>query len=151
MNSPLFQTFVSPYHAFSLHSARYRHVVPHCVVALLALPLLFLIFRSVSVYYMGYVIVFILFPFFLWIYLNTDEVTDIKLDAIKVFVLTTFYFSYLLALSWVMTRILKAELTVEYMLITLGYIFLLFVVSIMITGVSFFHRYAQRIIRAKNV
>lgn len=151
MNSSLFKTFVSPYHAFSLHSSRYRHTVPYCVAALIVLPLLFLFFRSISVYYIGYVVVFILFPFFLWIYLNTDEVTDMKLDVIKVVVLTTLYFSYLLALSWVMTRILKATLTLEYMLITLGYIFLLFIVAVMITGASFFHRYAQRIIRAKSV
>ncbi len=151
MNSSVFKTFVSPYHAFSLHSARYRHVVPYCVFALVALPLLFLFFRSISVYYMGHVIVFILFPLFLWVYLNTDEVTDIKLDVIKVIVLTTFYFSYLLALSWVMTRVIKATLTFEYMLITLGYIFLLFIVAVMITGASFFHRYAQRIIREKNI
>lgn len=151
MNPSLIQSFASPYHAFSLHSSRYRKTVPYFVLLLVILPLLFLFFRSISVYYLGHVVVFILFPFFLWIYLNTDEVTDIKLDVIKVVVLTTLYFSYLLILSWIMTRILKATLTFEYMMITIGYIVLLFIVAVMITAASFFNRYAKRIIRAKNI
>lgn len=145
MNKSFYTTFVSPYYAFSYHSSRYRKVVPVCLVILMVLPLLFLIFRTFSVYLIAQVIVFVLFPVFLWIDLNTELVTDAKLDIIKVIVVVNSYAAYLLFLAWIMLGVFKPEFRIEYMLINIGYIFLLLISSFAVAAASLYHRYAQAI------
>jgi len=149
MNQALFKTFKSPYHAVTLQSSRYHKVMPYFVVLIMGLPLLFVIFKSFSVYLIAQVIVFLVFPVFLWVFLNTDQVSDIKLDIIKVFVIMSLYFSYLLGLCWIMVGIFQPLLKTEYLLLSLGYIILLLIVTIITTVVFFYHRYAQKIIRSQ--
>ena len=151
MNKSLFKTFNSPYHALSFKSSRYKHVVPYFAAVMLILPLLFIIPQSFSVYLVSQVVIFILFPIFLWVHLNTDQVTDIKLDIIKVFVFITIYFSYLLILAWIMIQIFKPDFLLEYVILTIGYISLLFVMALIVTATFFYHRYAQRIIKESKI
>ena len=151
MNQSLFQSFSSPYHAFSLASSRYRRAIPWFAGVLIVLPVLFLLFRSFSVYFIAQVLIFILFPIFIWADLNGDTMTDVKLDVIKVFVIGTLYATYLLILAWVMLAVFQPELKVEYMLINIGYIFLLLITGYIVAAASLFHRYAQKIIRDKKI
>lgn len=148
MNEALFKTFRSPYQVLSLKSSRYRMVVHYFIFALVALPVVFLPMRSFSLYMISEIIIFLLFPLFLWAYLNTEEVTDIKLDTIKVVVISTGYFAYLMAVSLLMTKIFNPVFRNEYMVVKLGYICLLAILTTIITMLFFYRRYAQKKIRA---
>lgn len=149
MNQALFKTFKSPYYAVTLKSPRYHQILPYFIILIIGLPLLFVFFKSFSVYLIAQVIVFSIFPIFLWVFLNTDQITDIKLDIIKIFVIISLYFSYLIGLCWVMVVLFQPALKTEYLLLNLGYIILLFIVTIITTTVFFYHRYAQKIINVK--
>ena len=149
MNQALFKTFKSPYHAVTLESPRYHQILPYFIILIIGLPLLFVFFKSFSIYLIAQVIVFLIFPIFLWVFLNIDKVTDIKLDIIKIFVIISLYFSYLLCLCLVMVVLFQPALKTEYLLLNLGYIILLLIVTIITTAVFFYHRYAQKIINVK--
>lgn len=151
MNQSFFKSFNSPYHAFAFASNRYRRAIPWLAGILIILPILFLLFRSFSVYFVAQVVIFILFPLFIWADLNVDAVTDIKLDVLKVFAVGTLYATYLLILAWVMLAVFQPELKIEYMLINIGYIFLLLITGYIVAAASLFHRYAQKIIRDKKI
>ena len=150
MRETLFQTFRSPYHASSLESPRYRRLVPYLAFIIVFLPVIFLIFKSFTIYLISHVLVFFLFPGFLWVYLMTEKLSDIKLDVIKVFVIITLYLSYLAGLVWVMIVFFNPSLKTEFIFLSLGYMALLLLTTIMVTGVFFYHRYAQRIIKRKT-
>ena len=150
MHNALFQTFRSPYHVASLESSRYRHLVPYLAIFIIFLPVAFLIFKSFTIYLISHILVFFLFPAFLWVYLMTEKLSDIKLDVIKVFVIMTLYLSYLAGLVWIMIILLKPSLKIEFIFLSLGYMLLLLLATIMVTGVFFYHRYAQRIIKRKT-
>ncbi|MFH1713442.1 MAG: hypothetical protein ABH896_04665 [Candidatus Jacksonbacteria bacterium] len=147
MNKLLFKTFKSPYHIATLQSSRYLQILPYLIVLIIIFPVLFLPFRSFSVYLISQIIVFLLFPIFLWVFLNADRYTDLKLDIIKVLALATIYFSYLLILCWAMVKLFQPTLKNEYLLLNLGYIFLLGIITVFITAIFFYHRYAQKIIK----
>lgn len=149
MSNILFATFKSPYQTVTLQSSRYRQVMPYFVVLIIGLPMLFIFFKSFSIYLIAQVIIFLIFPIFLWVFLNTDKITDIKLDIIKIFVIISLYFSYLLGLCWVMVRIFQPSLKTEYLLLNLGYLLLLLIITIITASVFFYHRYAQKIINVK--
>ena len=150
MNQALIKTFNSPYHVLSLKSSRYKGVVHYFVAVIMVIPWLFLPFHSFVIFLLSEVLIFILFPLFLWSYLNTDEVTDIKLDTLKIFVISTAYFSYLLGVTWIMLKILNPLFKNEYMLIKLGYIFLLIIVTIIVTAIFFYNRYTSKRIKDYN-
>jgi len=151
MNNSLFKTFQSPYHIVSLKSPRYKSVLKYLAVALLLLPVLFLVFKSFSMYLVGHAAVFVVLPLFLWMYLMSEQVTDVKLDVIKVFVILVVYFSYLTMLTWVMIRVFNPGFKYEYVLLSFGYIVLLGVVSVITVTAFFHHRYTQRVIERKKL
>lgn len=151
MLQSLFQTFRSPYNIVSFHSSRYRQALPYFVIGILVTPVLFLFFKSFLIFLLSQVAIFMLFPAFLWIYLNTDEVTDIKLDIIKVCVIISLYFSYLMMFTWFMILLFKPTLRAEYVFLNLGYLFLLLIVVIIVIITCFYHRYARNIIRRKKI
>ncbi len=144
MNEAIFKTFNSPYHVLSLKSSRYKGVVHYFAALLIIIPLIFLPFHSFSVFLLSEVLTFVLFPIFLWSYLHTDEITDIKLDALKVCAMSTMYFSYLMGITWVMLKIFNPVFKKEYMLIKLGYIFLLVILTVIITAIFFYSRYTEK-------
>lgn len=150
MRDTLFQTFRSPYHVSSFKSSRYKSFVPYLAAFIVFLPISFLIFKSFTIYLISHLLVFFLFPGFLWVYLMTEKLSDLKLDIIKVFVIITLYLSYLAGLVWVMIIFLKPSLKTEFIFLSFGYMALLLIATIMVTGVFFYHRYAQRIIKRKT-
>src|SRR3990167_6057422 len=150
MNKSLFKSFISPYNAWTINNSRYRQVVPFLVCVLLAIPVIFLPLRSFAAYLMGQVIVFLLFPIFVWVDLNTETETDMKLDVIKTFVMIILYSTYLMILAWIMIIVFKPSLRVEYMLVNIGYIFLLLIITVIVATVALYHRYAQNVIQQKK-
>jgi len=146
MSRILYNTFRSPYHYLTLETRRYRKVVPYLLVLMVILPLLFLPFKSFFVHLLSQVGIIILFPLFLWVYLNTDKETDVKLDVLKIFVIMTLYFSYFMLLTLVMARMLQPVLKNEFVFLNLGYVGLLFIIGLMVSAAFFHHRYTQRIL-----
>lgn len=143
MNHSLYKTFISPYQARSLKSTRYQAALKYVVVLIIIVPLLFLIFQSFVVYFLSHVVILFFFPIFVWIYLKTDEVTDFKLDIIKVCVILTFYCSYLLMLAWVMIRLFRPIFAPEFVLLNLGYNLALIMITIIVTAIFFRRRYGR--------
>lgn len=150
MNKTLFKTFISPYHAWTINNSRYRQVIPFFICVLVVMPLIFLPLRSFAAYLVGQVVVFLLFPIFVWVDLNTEAETDMKLDVIKIFVIIILYATYLMILAWVMLMVFKPSLRVEYMLVNIGYIFLLLIITVIVATVALYHRYAQNVIQQKK-
>ena len=144
MNAAILKTFNSPYHVLSLKSSRYKGIMRYFAALLIIIPLVFLAFHSFSVFLLSEVLTFMLFPIFLWSYLHTDEITDIKLDTLKVCVMSMMYFSYLMGLTWIMLKIFNPVFKKEYMLIKLGYILLLVILTVSITAIFFYNRYTEK-------
>jgi len=151
MHDALFNAFRSPYRVTALRSNRYKKVVHYLEGALVILPVLFLPLRSFSVYLGVQVAVLLLFPLFLWVYLRIDETTDVKLDVLKVFVIMVVYFTYLIALSWVMIVMFQPVLKAEYIVVNLAYVFILGLTSILIVAMFFHGRYARHFIHKKRI
>lgn len=146
MYDRLFQTFKSPYQIVTLESRRYRHITRCLFVLLVVLPVLFLLVRTPETYFWSRVVVLAVFPLSLWLYLKSEEVSDLKLDAIKIFTAASVYFLYLTFLIWVMIRMFNPALKLGFVLLSLGYIFLLAVISVIVVFTFFHNRYARRII-----
>jgi hypothetical protein len=150
MHTSLFNTFKSPYHAVSLKSTRYKKLIKYVIGVLVILPLLFFVFQSLGVFLAIHIAILILFPVFIWIYLLTDKISDVKLDVIKVCVIMCIYFTYLVSITWLTLKLFNPELKKEFVTMSLGYIILLTIISIIVIVTFFYHRYAQAIIKRKS-
>jgi len=122
----------------------YRRPAQVLLWILFILPALFLLAQSLDIYFVSHILILILFPAFVWCYLESDKLRDLKLDVAKISFVSTSYFSYLLFLSFVILKVLKSSFTASFLLIEFLYLGLLLVIMMLIIAVLLFKHYRHR-------
>ena len=132
---------INKYRMYLETESPYKRPYRLMLLGLIILPLFSLIIKNFDIYLISHALIMMIFPVFVWCYLESDKIKDIKLDIAKISLSLLGYSSYLLFLYFIIIRITKFKAGLSFLLIIIFYLGLLFVITVSVAVVILIRRH----------